>query len=191
MLFRETFLEGLRKGKLSTAFRRWAQPRVKPGTRMRTPIGVVEVLSAEPIMELEITSTDVKRAGYASRAELMQDLGSIADGQLYRIQLKYGGEDPRIQLRQNADLSNEDFEAIKEKLKGYERQGAWTRKVLTLISKKEAVLAEKLATKMGMEKYAFKRRVRQLKELGLTESLDIGYRLSPRGQAYLKRLSKK
>lgn len=188
MLFREPFLDGLRKGKLSTAFRRWAQPRVKKGTRMRTPIGVVEVLSVEPIMEIEITSTDAERAGYTSRAELMQELGSIADGQLYCIQLKYGGEDPRIQLREDDQLSDEDFQAIQKKLKGYEHEGAWTRKVLKLISKKEAVLASKLADKMGMEKYAFKRRVRQLKELGLTESLDIGYRLSRRGKAFLKRL---
>jgi len=188
MLFREDFLAGLRKGKLSTTFRRWIQPRVKPGTRMRTPIGVVEVLSVEPIMEIEVTSTDAVNAGYTDKSELMKDLGSIADGQLYRIRLKYGGEDPRVQLRKDADLSDEDFEAIKKKLKGYEREGQWTRKVLKLIEKNEAVLAEKLAGKMGLEKYPFKRRVRQLKELGLTESLDIGYRLSPRGKAYLKRL---
>jgi len=31
----------------------------------------------------------------------------------------------------------------------------------------------------------FKRDVRELKELGLTESLDVGYRLSLRGRAYL------
>jgi hypothetical protein len=31
----------------------------------------------------------------------------------------------------------------------------------------------------------FKIDVRKLKNLGLTESLDIGYRLSPRGRAYL------
>jgi hypothetical protein len=187
MLFREDFLTGLRKGKLSTAFRRWAQPRVKPGTRMRTPIGVVEVISVEPIMEIEITSTDAERAGYASRAELMQNLGSLADGQLYRVQVKYGGEDPRIQLRQDADVSDEDFEELKKKLKAMDRQNPWTNKTLKLIAKHEAVLAEILAGKMKMEKYAFKRRVWRLKELGLTESLDIGYRLSPRGKAYLKR----
>jgi hypothetical protein len=34
----------------------------------------------------------------------------------------------------------------------------------------------------------FKRRVRQLKELGLTESLEVGYRLSPRGRTVLARL---
>jgi hypothetical protein len=31
-----------------------------------------------------------------------------------------------------------------------------------------------------------KLRIRRLKELGLTISLDIGYRLSPRGEAYLR-----
>jgi hypothetical protein len=188
MLFRDDFLEGLRKGKLSTAFRRWAQPRVKPGTRMRTAMGVVEVVSVEPIMEIEITSTDAEKAGYASRAELVQNLGSLADGQLYRVQVKYGGEDPRIQLREDDHLSDEDFEALQKKLKAMERQGAWTRKTLKLIAKNEAVLAEILAGKMKMEKYAFKRRVWRLKELGLTESLDIGYRLSPRGKALLKKL---
>ena len=31
----------------------------------------------------------------------------------------------------------------------------------------------------------FKRDVRKLKELGLTESLEIGYRISPRGETLL------
>ena len=33
--------------------------------------------------------------------------------------------------------------------------------------------------------HTFKRDVRRLKELGLTESLEVGYRLSPRGAAVL------
>jgi hypothetical protein len=40
----------------------------------------------------------------------------------------------------------------------------------------------------GMETAPFKRNVRKLKELGLTESLEVGYRLSPRGQAFMKTL---
>ena len=39
-----------------------------------------------------------------------------------------------------------------------------------------------------MEKMAFKRRIRMLKELGLTESLEVGYQLSPRGRALLARM---
>ncbi len=36
-----------------------------------------------------------------------------------------------------------------------------------------------------MEKGPFKRDVRKLRELGLTESMLVGYRLSSRGSAYL------
>jgi hypothetical protein len=38
---------------------------------------------------------------------------------------------------------------------------------------------------MGYDRPAFKLDVRKLKRLGLTESLEVGYRLSPRGRAYL------
>jgi hypothetical protein len=189
MLFRDPFLEGVQAGRFSVAFRRWTQPRVKVGTKMRTGVGVVEIVSLEPVMEFEITSTDAERAGYASKADLLAELSQYTEGgQLYRVTLRYGGEDPRIQLRNDDELSDEEFDTIKKKLKGYEREGAWTNKTLKLIAKHEATLASNLAEKMGMEKYAFKRRVRQLKELGLTESLDVGYRLSPRGKAFLKRL---
>ncbi len=63
--------------------------------------------------------------------------------------------------------------------------GPWTREYLELISANEAVRAPDLAARIGLDVPRFKRRVRQLKGLGLTISLDIGYRLSPRGQAYL------
>ncbi len=42
-----------------------------------------------------------------------------------------------------------------------------------------------LAEALGWERADFKLHVRRLKELGLTISLDVGYRLSPRGAAYL------
>jgi hypothetical protein len=48
--------------------------------------------------------------------------------------------------------------------------------------------ARLLAPRAGAELPLFKRRVRQLKELGLTESLEVGYRLSPRGRAVLEHI---
>jgi ribosomal protein S19E (S16A) len=45
-----------------------------------------------------------------------------------------------------------------------------------------------LALQVDADVPSFKRRVRQLKELGLTESLEVGYRLSPRGRAVLEHL---
>lgn len=45
--------------------------------------------------------------------------------------------------------------------------------------------AANLAALLGRETLPFKADVRRLKALGLTESLDVGYRLSPRGRAFL------
>ena len=39
-----------------------------------------------------------------------------------------------------------------------------------------------------MTRIAVRLHVRRLKELGLTLSLDVGYRLSPRGKSYLNHL---
>jgi hypothetical protein len=47
------------------------------------------------------------------------------------------------------------------------------------------VRAADLAAAMGRERQPFKADVRKRKELGLTESLEVGYRLSPRGRALL------
>ena len=55
--------------------------------------------------------------------------------------------------------------------------------VTSAIAEQPGVRAPDLAAGYGMETHAFKLRVRRLKELGLTESLRIGYRLSPRGEA--------
>jgi predicted transcriptional regulator len=64
--------------------------------------------------------------------------------------------------------------------------GAWTRKTLRLIADHPAVVSTELAKHMGMERFAFKAEVRKLKRLGLTHSLEVGYRLSPRGAAFLE-----
>ncbi len=61
----------------------------------------------------------------------------------------------------------------------------WTRRYLELIGSHEGVVARELAAGLGLARDDFKVRVRRVKELGLTESLDVGYRLSPRGRAYL------
>jgi hypothetical protein len=68
------------------------------------------------------------------------------------------------------------------------RRGPWTRAHLELIEARPAELAETIAASIGRTKKPFKADVRRLKELGLTESLPVGYRLSPRGRAVLKAL---
>jgi hypothetical protein len=66
--------------------------------------------------------------------------------------------------------------------------GPWTGAVLALIADRPGIVSTALAEAMGSERQDFKLHVRRLKELGLTLSLDVGYRLSPRGESYLNHL---
>ena len=59
------------------------------------------------------------------------------------------------------------------------------RATLAMIATRPGVRAADLAASVGRERLAFKADVRKLKALGLTLSLEVGYRLSPRGRAYL------
>jgi hypothetical protein len=59
---------------------------------------------------------------------------------------------------------------------------------LRVIAERPGTRAGDLAAGMGRDRPSFKIDVRKLKELGLTESLKIGYQLSPRGRALLERL---
>jgi len=60
--------------------------------------------------------------------------------------------------------------------------------VLALIADRPGIVSTVLAEALGWERQDLKQHVRRLKELGLTLSLDVGYRLSPRGESYLNYL---
>ena len=70
-----------------------------------------------------------------------------------------------------------------DRLDAASAHGAWTRETLDLIDLNPTVRAPDLAAQVGRETADFKKDVRKLKELGLTESRAIGYLLSPRGEA--------
>ena len=58
---------------------------------------------------------------------------------------------------------------------------------LRLIAGHPGTVSTTLANQLGLARPDFKDNVRKLKTLGLTISLDVGYRVSPRGEAFLKR----
>jgi hypothetical protein len=182
-------LEGIVQGRIRVVFRNWKRPTVKTGGTLRTRMGVLAIESVEPITQRQISAEDVKLAGFAERSELMRVLKG-REGDLYRIRVRLAGEDPRIALRQKK-LNAEDRAIVEKRLQRMDaasQEGPWTRQYLELIEARPAQRAPELAEMVGLTTKPFKTRVRRLKELGLTESLKIGYRLSPRGQSYLRGL---
>jgi hypothetical protein len=178
-------LAAIKAGTLDLGFRRWDRPRVVVGTRMRTAVGLVEVTSVDAVDEATITEDDARRAGAASLDALRRGLAANAERPVFRVGLRWAGEDPRIALRQRppTDAELAGIRARLDRLDAASPTGPWTRATLAIIDRSPEVRAPDLAAELGRDTPSFKRDVRKLKELGLMESLDIGYRLSARGEA--------
>ena len=193
MLFKRLFLDGISSGEITLAFRRWTRPTVRAGGTLKTAVGVLAIDSVERVSAETITEGEARRAGYPSLDALKAELDARDEGEIYRIELRLAGPDPRIALRERADLSGEELAALRKRLArldGASPVGPWTLAVLRLIDRNPGVRAGDLAPQVGQERAPFKVNVRKLKGLGLTESLETGYRLSPRGRALLESVDK-
>jgi hypothetical protein len=130
---------------------------------------------AELLRSLDASATTSSRRG-----------GAAAGGEraLYRIRLRPGGADPLVAHRDEAAVSADDLAGIRRSLERLDRRpsGPWTFATLGAIADRPGVRAADLAEALGRERLAFKTDVRKLKALGLTISLETGYRLSPRGE---------
>jgi hypothetical protein len=191
MLFEQRLWAGLADGTVTVTFRRWPRPRARAGGRHRTPAGVLAVDAVTVVDPAAITEDDARAAGFGSLAELRRLLDRHGDGPVYRIDFHHAGADPREALRQADALSADELARLRARLDRLDRAGRggpWTAATLRLIGDRPQVRAADLAAAAGRERLAFKADVRKLKELGLTESLEVGYRLSPRGRALLERL---
>jgi hypothetical protein len=189
MLFRGDDVKGILAGDITLAYRRWKRPSVKAGGTLRVPGGVLAIETVEIIEASDVSDKDARRAGRESRDSLLAELAKYPDGQLYRIRFRLAGGDDRVALREQAELSESELDAVLRSLARLDRHGgeagAWTRKVLGAIARSPGERAADLAATLGYEKMWFKTHVRKLKTLGLTESLEVGYRISPRGQKVL------
>ena len=191
MLLKRETLEGIAEGRITLAFRRWKRPTVRAGGELRTAIGVLAIDGVDAVSEGDITDSDASSAGFPTRDALIAELNRRPEGDLYRVALHLAGDDPRTALREQDALDGEAVAAIAARLARFDRSsrhGPWTETVLRLIETSPGVRAPDLAASLDRETQPFKRDVRKLKELGLTESLEIGYRLSPRGRAWLATL---
>ena len=188
MLIKDEVLEKIRTGEITVLFRRWSRPGAKAGGTQMTQGGVVGIESVAVVSEDEITDDDAVAAGYANRTDLIEHLNYREDP-IYRVGVRWVGEDPRIAMREGIDDSDiAEIIAKLDKMDQTSKRGAWTRSYLEVIQSMPATYSGLLANYLGLSQAEFKPWVRKLKALGLTESLEVGYRLSPRGEKVLKAL---
>jgi hypothetical protein len=193
MLFSADSWPGLADGSITLTFRTWTSPQAKAGGRYRVGGMLLEATDVRQVPAGSITDDDARRAGATDAAAIRKRMKVDDLEQLvWRVELLFVGQDDRIERRNADDLSPDDLADLRARLDRLDRRspgGPWTRSTLRLIDKYPGVVSTALARQAGQERPAFKLNVRKLKELGLTESLDTGYRLSPRGHAVVQSLT--
>ncbi len=196
MLLNRAELDGIRDDGRDLVFRRWRRPTVRAGGTLRTAIGELAIHDVDAVEPAAIDDDQARRAGFADAATLLEWLfaprtGSRrartaapeADSPIYRVRVSYLGADPRIALREQR-LTRGELAAMAARVQAMDARAArpWAQEALGLIRRWPARRAPELAALAGWETAPWKANVRKLKELGLTESLPVGYRLSPRGE---------
>jgi biotin operon repressor len=195
MQFEPRLRQGLRDGSITVAFRRWRRVQVVAGHEYRTGAGRVLAESIEVISPGDITNELARAAGFADAGSAVADLRGDPGLPLYCVRFRaLDGPDPRDELASTAGLTDADVAAIRKRLLRLDaasKRGPWTTEVLEQIATQPAVSSAVLAADLDWDRPDYKLHVRHLKALGLTISLDVGYRLSPRGHAYLASTSQR
>lgn len=167
----------IRAGDVTVSFRNWKRRQVKVGGVYRLrPTGAVKVTDLHTMRLSEVEDDDAIRAGFASRAALAAFLRLPGTAQVTRVEFA---------LTDDAVKSPPTLTAAEAlaRLEATDRRSTapWTARVLALIEARPATRAGDLAPAMGWDTPKFKANVRKLKALGLTQSLEIGYRLTDLG----------
>ena len=135
MLFRRPELEGIAAGTITPAFRRWERPRVRPGGRQRTAAGVIAFGDVRLVRT--VSDEDARHARQPSAAALLEGLRSRR-GDVYRVEVRLAGPDPRVALRTRKPAADE-LEAVRVRLAN---MGPWTYDVLSAIGERPGVPGE-------------------------------------------------
>ncbi|UVK54645.1 ASCH domain-containing protein [Mesorhizobium sp. AR02] len=189
MLFKQSSLDKIARKEVTLAFRRWKRPTVKAGGRERTASGVVQIGGIAIVDMSALTESDASAAGFPTLGALREMLGADDGTPVYRIELKGIEPDERVALRGDATLSDTDWHVLTARFARWDKTApGYFSSILRTIGAHPEIRAADLAAMANVETLKFKQDVRKLKELGLTESLEIGYRLSPRGEAVLEKL---
>ncbi len=197
MLFTADAHAGLASGAITVTYRVWARPQVRVGgiyrvggRHLKTDVWLqVDAVDRVPVGSIGVD--EARAAGHSDRMALVgalqrRDPDLSETTLVYRIGFHRVAAPLQSDLAAADDLTPEEVADIRRHLQRLERnRPPWTMTALGLIRDHPEVVSTDLAARIGQERFAFKDDVRRLKQLGLTESLRVGYRLSPRGRAFM------
>ena len=191
MLIQIRFREAIARGEVTLTFRRWKRPQVVAGNTYRTAAGRIVVDAVDVVDPRASPARRRNGPGSRPRAEVVAALRGEPDLPDVSHPLpRGGGPDPRAELAATADaLDGRRRRARAAASTSRSRELArdrGRRRCLQTIARTARACAPPISPRAsGARPQPFKLDVRKLKNLGLTLSLEVGYRLSPRGEAYL------
>ena len=169
--------DDIRAGDVTLTFRNWKRPHAKVGGVYRLrPTGAVEVTGLANVRLSEVSRDDAVRAGFPSVDAMVAFLGLPRTAEVTCVEFALTEDSPKTAPKLTV-------EEVVKRLEATDRRSAapWTARVLALIEAHPAIRAGDLAPLTGWDTPKFKANVRKLKALGLTRSLEVGYRLTDLG----------
>jgi hypothetical protein len=188
MLFQARFHERIRRGEIRCTVRIWQRPHVKVGGRYSLGGGTIVVDKIEEARLDDITPTLARRCGFPSLVDLLKTAKHGPGERVFVIDFHYDASASAREKPETGAVSAGELAELVQRLEAMDRRskiGPWTLSTLRAIDARPGVLAATLARSLGRPREDFKRDVRKLKNLGLTFSLETGYRLTPKGGALL------
>ena len=84
--------------------------------RQRNALGVIEITSVATVDA--ISDDDAVAAGFADASEALAAIDKKSrGGSLFRIGVRYVGADPRLTLREHADLDPDELDSLRQRLR--------------------------------------------------------------------------
>ena len=187
VLFEQRFWEPIARGEVTVTFRRWKRRQALAGRRYRTGGGIIEVDAIEIVDESDITEPGRPcgplpvRRGPRGGPPRHPRPRPLPDPVPHRRRARPPVAPRRVgraeRRRRRRARSPAPTARRGQPSRPLDRARRWS-----CIARRPGVRAGDLADELGRERLPFKADVRKLKNLGLTISLDVGYRLSPRGR---------
>ena len=170
---------GILAGRITVSFRNWKRSHAAVGGVYRLrPSGAVKVTGIRSVCLSDMEPDDLRRSGFDSIAAVAASMRLPQSATVTRVEFELTAE-PAAKPPPEPSVD----EAL-ARLQATDRRSTapWTAGVLAIIRSHPATRAGDLAPEMGWETPSFKANVRKLKRLGLTQSLETGYRLTELGE---------